>query len=341
MFLVVAWLVRWISFVALAGLIGGFVMDLVVLPAGPPELTDERRRLRALRLASAALLLLATGGDLCLRAGTMSGGGPGMALQAIPTVLTRTHFGSVWIARTAGLLALLPLSAAVSSRLRGMGALVALAIALTVALTGHAADWGDVSVAVGIDWLHLIAAMTWTGGLLILVAVVLRHAARWPSRLLVEVMRRFSRLAAWCLLTVVLTGAYNTWLQVPTVAALWQTAYGRALATKLLLVAGLVWWGAVNRYAILPRLGAGRAAGILERVVFPEWLARIGSSRTAHPALLSRLAAYVAREAILAILVFGCTAVLVESPPARHVRHLEHHAGAREAASVVMPGTPR
>jgi hypothetical protein len=33
--------------------------------------------------------------------------------------------------------------------------------------------------------------------------------------------------------------------------------------------------------------------------------------------------------------------VLVESPPARHVRHLEHHAGAREAASVVMPGTPR
>jgi putative copper export protein len=221
-----------------------------------------------------------------------------------------------------------------------MGALVALAIALTVALTGHAADWGDVSVAVGIDWLHLIAAMTWTGGLLILVAVVLRHAARWPSRLLVEVMRRLSRHAAWCLLTVVLTGAYNTWLQVPTVAALWQTAYGRALATKLLLVAGLVWWGAVNRYAILPRLGAGRAAGILERVVFPEW-ARIGSSRTAHPALLSRLAAYVAREAILAILVFGCTAVLVESPPARHVRHLEHHAGAREAASVVMPGTPR
>ena len=59
---------------------------------------------------------------------------------------------------------------------------------------------------------------------------------------------------------MVLSGAYAAWVQLPSVAALWQTIYGRVLVAKLLLVLSLVWWGAVNRYTVLPRLGAGRAS---------------------------------------------------------------------------------
>ena len=302
--LVAAWLVRWVGFLALAGLLGGFVVDLFVLPVGAPEAAVVRRRLRSLRVACTTLLLIVAGGEMWLRSGTMSGGGPGAAMHAVPAVLMRTHFGSVWIVRLAGLLALLPLSAASSRRFLRLGALAALGIALTVSLTGHAGDWGDVSLTAGLDWVHVVTATTWTGGLFVLAGLVLRDTSRWPAALLVDMMRRFSALAAWCLLAVVLTGTYGAWVQLPAVAALWQTVYGRVLAIKILLVVSLVWWGALNRYVVLPRLGGGPASGAL------------------------RLTVYVTREAMLAILVFGCTAVLGESTPARHARHLEHRPAA-------------
>jgi len=40
--------------------------------------------------------------------------------------------------------------------------------------------------------------------------------------------------------------------------------------------------------------------------------------------LPSRLRAYVGREAALVLLVLGCTALLVDSTPARHAGHLRH-----------------
>jgi putative copper resistance protein D len=333
---IAAWLVRWIGFVALAGLVGALIVDLFVLPAGAPEAAVVRRRLRTLRLGCTAVLLLAAGGELWLRASTMSGGGAGPALRAVPAVLTRTHFGSVWIVRAAGLLALLLLSAASSRRFLRLGALAALGIALTVSLTGHAGDSGDVSLTAGVDWVHVVAATTWTGGLFVLAGIVLQNGARWPAALLGDAMRRFSALAAGCLLAVALSGAYGAWVQLPNVAALWQTVYGRVLALKLLLVLSLVWWGAVNRYTVLPRLGAGRASGVLERAFRRARLALIGSSRIPRRALPSRLATYVEREAALAILVFGCSAVLGESTPARHARHLEHRAASEEPVRVSM-----
>ena len=48
----VAWLVRWVGFVALAGLVGGLAVDLLVLSAHAPELGAVRGRLRALRLGN-------------------------------------------------------------------------------------------------------------------------------------------------------------------------------------------------------------------------------------------------------------------------------------------------
>jgi putative copper resistance protein D len=335
MALALGWLAEGIGFVALAGLVGGFAADLLVLPAGPPALAGLRRRLRALRLGCTATLLLAAGGDLLLRAATMSGGGLGAALPAIPAVLTRTHFGSVWMAQVAGLLVLLPLSVAWSPTWRGLGALVSLGIGLTLSLIGHAGDRGDVSLTVALDWTHVMAATAWTGGLFVLAGLALAEAAHWPGALLATVMRRFSRLAAWCLLAVVVSGTYRAWVELPTVAALWRTPYGRVLAVKLLLVVGLVWCGVINRYLVLPRLGTGQARGFVARMVRLGRLALIGPSRAPRPPA-SRLAVYVRREAALALLVFACTAVLVESTPARHAGHHEHAAVSDEPVRVTM-----
>jgi copper resistance protein D len=329
------WLVRWAGFVALAGLIGGFAVDLLVLPARTAELDSLRGRLRALRLASALVLFLAAGAELLLRAATMSGGGLGAAVAAVPAVLTRTHFGTVWSARAIALLALLAPAVARSRAWRSLGAPLALGVMATVTLTGHAGDWGDVSVTAALDWAHVVAACTWAGGLFVLAALAGRAAPGWPPALLPAVMRRFSALAATCLAVVVLSGAYRAWVELPAVDALWRTAYGRVLAVKVLLAVGLIGCGGVNRYLVLPRLGAGRASGLAARMFRLGRLALLGAGRAPRPAA-ARLAAWLRREMVLALAIFWCTAMLVESTPARHAGHAAHAAGSEEPRRVTM-----
>jgi mono/diheme cytochrome c family protein len=174
------------------------------------------------------------------------------------------------------------------------------------------------------DWLHVTASAAWAGGVMCLGLVVLARARDWPVDVVRAVAERFSRLAGWCLLAVALTGAYNAWVQLPGVSALWATAYGRVLAVKLLLVLGLVWWGAVTRYTIVPRLSAGGAAGAGVRLFRVARLIALGASRVARAAAPGRFCAYMLREALLALAVFGCTAVLADSTPARHAGHARH-----------------
>src|SRR5262249_14274785 len=127
-------------------------------------------------------------------------------------------------------------------------------------LTGHAADGGDVTLAVAVDWAHAVAASAWTGGLIALALVAGRREAPWSRESLAAVVPRFSRLAGLCLLAVAVTGSYNAWTQLGGFSRLVTTAYGRVLIAKLVVVAVLVWLGAVNRYVLLPRLAPESAA---------------------------------------------------------------------------------
>ena len=125
---------RWLGLLALAVLVGGLVLDCFVLPRHAGELATARRRLqevdqrghrrtpRDVRDRSAGASARHEWGDLS-QVGT-----------ALPLVLTRTHFGTVWIARALILAALLALSVSRSSP----GRMVAFVLALGVALTGDA-----------------------------------------------------------------------------------------------------------------------------------------------------------------------------------------------------------
>jgi putative copper export protein len=318
--------IRWVGFVALATLVGGLVVELVVLPHSTPVVDGARRRLRRMAVLCLVVLLATTAADLVTRAQTMAGGALPAAIAALPAVLMHTHFGAVWIARFALLALALVLARGRSRALRVASLGLALAIALTTTLTGHAADWGDLTLSAGIDWVHVVATTAWTGGLIALALAVLREARHWPLGLLGGCMRRFSRLAGCCVAAVLATGLYNAWVQLPGPSALVTTIYGRALAVKLLLVLGLLWWGAVNRYTVIPALDTDRPADSDGRGFrLARRLVRVSSrGRRAAP---SRLSTFVAREAVLAVLVFACTAVLVDSTPPRHVEHGEHRAG--------------
>jgi putative copper export protein len=236
----------------------------------------------------------------------------------------RTHFGAIWTARLVVLALALMIALVPARAARIVVLILALAVTVTTSLTGHAADWGDVTISAAIDWVHVLSVSAWTGGLLCLTLCVFVAARDWPAPVFTLVARRFSWLAGLCLLAAVLSGSYNAWSQVRDVSALWTTFYGRVLAVKILLFLALAWLGAVSRYTIVARLGAAHVASMGERLFRLGRLAFRGRARVPRQSLPSRLRAYVGREAVVVLLVFGCTAVLVDSTPARHAVHSSH-----------------
>lgn len=143
---------------------------------------------------------------------------------------------------------------------------VAMFTLLPLPVTGHAATgsdgWHDVSL-VSME-LHVLGAVSWTGGLL---AIMLLLAT--DRGMLADALPRFSLLATICVLVVGLTGAFNGWYVLygtPGIhwyVALFTTGYGWILLGKIvcILVAGVL--GGYTRYALLPRIARRQTTAVL------------------------------------------------------------------------------
>src|ERR1700730_16999141 len=147
-----ATITRWVGFFALAALIGSLIVDLLVLPDDAPELRPGRRRLQRLRIACIVMLSLGSMAEVIVRGRTMTGAGFSAALNAVPVILQRTHFGQVWLVRVALLVGALCSTCSIRRVTRAVTLGAAFGVAFTTAVTGHAGDWGDVSLSAAIDW---------------------------------------------------------------------------------------------------------------------------------------------------------------------------------------------
>jgi putative copper export protein/mono/diheme cytochrome c family protein len=319
--------IRWLTLLAMATTLGALAIDMLVVPGGVAA-----PRLRRWATVGAIVLLLGTIGELIVRTATMTGPSWTALTAGLPTVVTRTHFGQVWVARVVGIAAIAMLAWRTPRGARLAALVLAAGVALTTALTGHLADWGDLTVSVGMDWIHILTASAWTGGLAVLAGVSMRSG--WTPQTLATIAARFSRLAAVCLLAVLLTGAYNAWVQLPSVAALWRTDYGRILALKIGLVAVLAALGCVNRYTIVARLDHRRRASALARLFRRAQLVFTGPRPGARGRLPARFIGFLVVESLLAIAVFACSAVLGEATPPRHAAAPDHHHVAEPAGPV-------
>jgi putative copper export protein len=284
---VITGLVRGVLLLGLASAIGGLAIELLLPASSAPDTDDARARLRRWGTTCLVLVALATWVELLVRAQAMSGAPLGATVAALPSFVTGTHVGQVLAARGAALVVALLLWSEHARGFRTFVLLLAVGMALSISLTGHAADRGGQTLGVAVDWVHAVAACAWIGGLVALALVIGRGGAAWPRETLDAVLPRFWRLARLCLLIVVLTGSYNAWTQLGGVSRLWTTTYGQVLLAKLLLVAGL--------------LVVGRRRQALS--ASPE----------------SRLSAFITAEALLGVAVFACAAVLGELTPGRRV----------------------
>jgi len=297
-------LVRGVDLTGMVLLMGGLAFRKLV------ESSLSHRTL-VIELFLPLFLLLIGLADLLLRSHMISGQPLASLWPMLPAVLAKTHFGTVWIVRT--LLLIVIFATCVMTRERNSGGKwfefpAGGGLLLTASLSGHAADAGVFSLAVLIDWLHLLAASAWIGGLFFLALTLRRHFVSRQPKLAtqsgsIDTAKNFSRLASICVVLILATGSYQTWDKVGSLPALVDTPYGQTLAVKLLLVLPLLGLGAINRYRFLPRL----SKTILDLALGPS-------------ALLKKVLTNVKFEIALGFVILLCAGLIVQLPPARSER---------------------
>jgi putative copper export protein/methionine-rich copper-binding protein CopC/mono/diheme cytochrome c family protein len=117
--------------------------------------------------------------------------------------------------------------------------LLGIATASTFSLGSHAAAVAGSGWAILSDWVHLVTAAAWLGGLFFLAWLLWQRYRRSDvveSASLGRIVRRYSYLASLAIFVLALTGLFSSLVQLPTLVALWTTAYGWVLLAKLALV---------------------------------------------------------------------------------------------------------
>ena len=258
---------RWALFIALALLIGPLAVRLFVLRADVPAALEQRFHL--VGVIAAFLVIDAGIAAFILRASN--------ALQLpvaellygdLQPFAEKTRFGVAFLVMTVGFGAVgtLLLAAWVFDRLELRLPALSLSVALAsgISLSGHQATEPNSSLLSQLaDWLHLVAASVWVGGLVALAFCV------WPAA---PLLRRtaflgFARLAVLLVGVLVLAGGYLAIVRLPQLSDLWETEYGRFLLLKLGVVSVALGWGAVHHFFVRPRLESGAEPAIRPSLV--------------------------------------------------------------------------
>ena len=304
---------KWLVYLAVAVLVGGALFALLIWqPSIQASGLDAEYAVNTsgfINVSSIALigLLAASLIGLLIQAGQAAGieiAAPWNS--AVNGVLFQTRYGALWIARLALAWLLMGLLLKSSTRRgRWIAIGVALLLLLTISLGSHAAAESQPTLPVIADWLHLLAASIWIGGLVQFV-VSLRGIRQldWLVRtqLTAQLIPRFSTLALISVGTLALTGLYSAVLRIGTIDALLSTLYGRALIVKSTIALAMIGLGAINLLIVTPRIK------------------RAAATRSAASLLPDRFRRIVTSEVLLgATLLLSCECLHVTAARAHHV----------------------
>lgn len=181
---------------------------------------------------------------------------------------------------------------------RWLASLVALALLGAAAAGGHAISGRAVPVGFLASVGHLAAMSLWVGGLAVLLLVA-------PLRSFWSIATRFSPVALVSVATLALTGVASGWRQMGSLSGFTDSDYGRALLTKLVVVAIVVAIAAVSRWVLRNDVESDATVVTDGSNVLPQ-------GPHGGPRLLTRT---VRVEALGILIILGVTSVLVGSPP--------------------------
>jgi copper transport protein len=257
-------------FASLALFVGVLGARLLVLPRAVPPALERRVYLVATVGAFAAI-------DAGILAFVLRGAN---ALQ-LPFVdllygdlspfAEETRFGTAFMVTTLGLAvcAALVMVAWILDfhRLRWPAVALGAVLASGLSLSGHQATEPNASTWTELaDWVHLVAALFWVGGLVLLAACVWPLA---PSDRRAAFLR-FSRLAVALVAVIVVAGTYMAVVRLPELDDLWSTSYGQLLLLKIGIASAALAWGGFHHVFVRPRLLRGEAPAGLRRSLLGE-----------------------------------------------------------------------
>jgi len=232
----------------------------------------QRRFERYFSLPTLIVLFLANLGVLLGQALNLTGGDLASALS--PTLLTGLatsgRFGMYWMMREVVILiAMIPALYMLFQQQRPriartvlpiVNLFLASALLIAITMSGHAAAVSPtiVSYAIVLDWLHLLAASLWVGGIIYIATNYLPVLRYLPipqqARSLVTVLPYFSPLAVAGVLIMATTGPFSAAFHLTSWQQFLSTAYGRALLVKIVLIGGLLVTSSIHVGILRPRL---------------------------------------------------------------------------------------
>jgi copper transport protein len=250
-------LARWVLFSAIALVIGPLALRLIVLRGPVPDALERRTHLvtvvatLAVIDAGIAAFVVRASNALQLPFGDLLYGD-------LQPFAEKTRFGIAFLVLMVGFGVVLGLLLVawvfdlVAPRVAALGLAIVLVSGLS--LSGHqGTEPGSGWLEAAIDWLHLVAASLWVGGVAALALLV------WPSA--PELRRRafvgFSRLAVALVAVLVAGGSYLAFERLTAPRDLWTTGYGQLLLLKLAVVVVALGWGALHHVVVRPRIEAG------------------------------------------------------------------------------------
>ena len=239
-------------------------------------------------------------------------------LTVIRSYLTQTAIGKSYIVQIIGIIILLSIALrrVITTYLCLLIGLIAI---VAPVFQSHGSSSGRHGLAIGALVIHVIALSFWVGGLFGLTQL------NKEQKLIA--LPRFSELALWSAITVVITGAATAWTRLDSIEA-WQSKYGAITLLKISLAVTLVGFGALHRRWIIKsdfpsifRLVTAEIAVMFATVFVGSWLSTVappnrvvestpallitGMAMPEAPNLPRVLLAYDADGLMLALLIFA------------------------------------
>ncbi len=316
---------------------------LAVFVAFVHDQRDDRRRLDRLTRIAVGVGAIGTAAWIVFQAAVSTSDGLGSVLD--PSTLTTTLADGLGWQAALTFIGLAAVFAAVNVSRQIVAQSLAfyglLAVAFSFIFWGHARQAPNAVVAQASIFVHVAAGSVWFGGLVALaITLVGRRQARRGGRgreaadrpdesglalSTAEVVVRFSTVAAWTAVALVVAGLVLTWQEVGSIDSLVSTDYGRLVAAKMAVVVVVLTLASFNRVRLVRDVAR---AGIAASAAGPGPSAAASSSDPASGPARSdqapdevrswaRLSRIVGVEGALLVVAFAFTSVLVSVTPAR------------------------
>ena len=193
-------------------------------------------------------------------------------LTVIRSYLTQTSIGKSYLVQMIliALVLLIPLKKVISSY---VALLISLVVITAPVFQSHGSTSGYHGLAIGSLVVHVIALSFWVGGLFGLTQL------SKANKLIA--LPRFSEIALWSAIAVVLTGAATAWTRLDSIQA-WQSKYGAVTLLKIFLAITLIGFGALHRrwiiksdYPSVFRLVTAEILIMISTIFVGSWLSTI------------------------------------------------------------------